>query len=318
MLELLLRPVRVRHHPMLMALLAFLSVSIAIILSWKIFPESSSLILVTFTIIPAIPIMVKLIEHEEYRLERSKNLFRKHQIINIYGWYFLGLILAFMLWYLLLPAPVSDRMFAEQRRAIYDFRGPSGFSTYSYDPILDMKCDADIVTYFGGGKCEVVDFDKDYIEEYLFYEDGDPAFIVELGAFQRDMRNYRPQQYEPFLIRHIFSNNIRILLFALLTSFIFGAGALFVITWNASIVGVFFGHMIFEVSWLELANFFLHGIPEFLSFFLAAIAGGVLSVGLIRHHYRDPEFRTILKDCLILFAISVGVLLAAAVLEVYF
>jgi hypothetical protein len=316
MLEMILKPIKIQHHPILMGLVAFISVSIAIILSWKIFPESSSILLITFTIIPAIPLMVKLIENEEYSLTHSKNIFRKHKIINIYGWYFGGLVLAFMIWYLILPPAISDNVFSEQMSAIYDFRGPSGFAVYR-DTILDMKCDAELVERYGGKHCEVVDFDKDYIEEYLFYENEKPSFLVELGPLQSQGDNYKPIEYKKFLLKHIFSNNIRILLFALLTSFIFGAGALFVITWNASIVGVFMGHMVYNLSALELAGFFIHGVPEFLSFFLAAIAGGVLSVAIIKHKPSDKDFKIILKDFIILCTISIVILLIAAALEVY-
>jgi hypothetical protein len=323
MLELLLQPVRIRHHPYLMAVVAFFSVCIATIVSWKIFPESTSLLLITFTIIPIIPIMVKLIEKEEYVLERTRKIVLHHKIIIVFVWYFIGVVLGVLFWMLFLPSPLAHAMFSEQIDAIYDFRGPSGFSTYEaavteQEGIYNQECDPQIVEEYGMRYCEVVDFDKDYVEEYLFYEAGERSFIVEPGKLQHNRGSYEPVGYNAYLLRHIFGNNLIILLFVLLTSFIFGAGAIFVLTWNASIVGVFIGKMIREgMAFPEIAGFFIHGVPEFISFFIAAIAGGILGVVMVRHKPKDKEFLRIIRDAVVFFGLSVVILAIAALLEVF-
>ena len=42
----------------------------------------------------------------------------------------------------------------------------------------------------------------------------------------------------------IFLNNIRVLTFCLLFSFFYGVGAIFILTWNASVIGVAIGNFI--------------------------------------------------------------------------
>ena len=44
----------------------------------------------------------------------------------------------------------------------------------------------------------------------------------------------------------IFLNNIRVLFLCIIFAFIYGAGAIFILTWNASIVGVAIGNLIRE------------------------------------------------------------------------
>ncbi|MFW5746006.1 MAG: stage II sporulation protein M [Nanoarchaeota archaeon] len=325
MFEMLLKPKTLLRRPYLMGLFALFAVSVAVILSLKIFPESSSFLVVVFTIIPVIPVMVKLIEHEEYILEHSRHLLRAHPIITIYAWYFLGVVVAFAAWFLLLPAATGQTVFSEQTGAIYDFRGPSGFALLEHgdpvNPVSTIECDPVIVermSRHGVDRCEAVDFNKDHIEEFLFYKDGQREFILELKEYQQDRENYRPIPYRAFLLRHILFNNLQIFLFVMLTSFIFGAGALFVITWNASIVGVFMADMFTQgMSKLSLAGFLVHGVPEFVSFFVAALAGGILSVVFLRHKPSDPQFKRIVLDFGILCAFSVLLLFIAAFLEVY-
>ena len=57
----------------------------------------------------------------------------------------------------------------------------------------------------------------------------------------------------------------------------------------------------------------IHGIPEIAAYFLAGIAGGILSIG-IRKNNNDGR---IIKDSLALFGLSVALLIAAAFLEVW-
>ncbi len=58
--ELLLKPITAEKKPWTMFIFAFLVSSLAIMLSINIFTDSASVILVTFTIIPIIPIVVKI------------------------------------------------------------------------------------------------------------------------------------------------------------------------------------------------------------------------------------------------------------------
>ena len=65
----------------------------------------------------------------------------------------------------------------------------------------------------------------------------------------------------------IVQNNVQVMLFAFVFSLIFGAGAIFIITWNASILGVAItrgSEYIHEIPFVGM-RYLPHGIPEILA-----------------------------------------------------
>ena len=116
----------------------------------------------------------------------------------------------------------------------------------------------------------------------------------------------------------ILTNNLYVMLFALLFSFMFGAGAIFILTWNASVIASAVG-MLAKTSGVHTAflRYLVHGIPEVIAYFTAALAGGIISVAVIRHDYKSKEFYGILEDSLDLILIAFFVLIIAAILEVF-
>jgi uncharacterized membrane protein SpoIIM required for sporulation len=114
----------------------------------------------------------------------------------------------------------------------------------------------------------------------------------------------------------IFLNNFKVASVAFILSFFFGTGALFVIAWNASIVAAFFGelgrglvsagmHKFFAALYafiLGSLSIMVHGIPEIVAYFVAGIAGGVLSTGVYRGRYT----REIFEDALTLYLVSIA------------
>ncbi len=120
----------------------------------------------------------------------------------------------------------------------------------------------------------------------------------------------------------IFMNNFRVLLLSFLLSFLFGTGALFIISWNASVVGVFLGklgrealdfgiHKVIASIILGAGSIVLHGVPEVLAYFVAGISGGILSIGIFKKKYT----REILEDSLFFFLIAVFLIIVAAFIE---
>jgi uncharacterized membrane protein SpoIIM required for sporulation len=61
-----------------------------------------------------------------------------------------------------------------------------------------------------------------------------------------------------------------------------------------------------------------HLITEAGSYFLGAVAGGIISKATIREKFMSPKFKMIIKDGFSMFTIAMVVLIIAAVLEVYF
>jgi uncharacterized membrane protein SpoIIM required for sporulation len=119
---------------------------------------------------------------------------------------------------------------------------------------------------------------------------------------------------------HIFANNMYVLLFCLVFSLIFGAGVIFILAWNASVIAAAIG--IFTKSDLAalpygLMRYMIHGLMEIGSYFVVALAGGMISVAVIKHETGTEKFWEVLQDSLNLIIIAVVVLFLAAIVEVF-
>ena len=121
-------------------------------------------------------------------------------------------------------------------------------------------------------------------------------------------------------IINIFANNIYVLIFTLVFSLILGAGAIFILAWNASVISAAIG--IFSKSNLSclplgFARYMVHGIPEIGAYFAAALAGGIISTAVIKHDVHSEKFWIILQDSLNLIILAVIILFIAALIEVF-
>jgi uncharacterized membrane protein SpoIIM required for sporulation len=122
----------------------------------------------------------------------------------------------------------------------------------------------------------------------------------------------------------------------MLFAFIFGSGAIFILIWNASVIGTAIGNFMrteiasianlfgfdkiahyFQIISLGLLRYSIHGIPEILAYFIGGLAGGIISIAIIRHDFGTKKFETILLDSADLILLSVGVLFIASILEVF-
>jgi hypothetical protein len=114
----------------------------------------------------------------------------------------------------------------------------------------------------------------------------------------------------------VFGNNMQVLGFAFLFSLLFGAGAVFIVVWNASILGSFIGKLsetFFHIPGVSL-NFLPHGIPEIGGYLLAGLAGGLISAAVIRGH-RQEILMGIIMDAVKLLALSVLFIFLGALIE---
>jgi len=68
---------------------------------------------------------------------------------------------------------------------------------------------------------------------------------------------------------------------------------------------------------LGLLRYLTHGWLEILAYFIAALAGGIISVAIARHSFASASFRRVVSDSVDLIALSVGTLFMAAVVEVF-
>ena len=118
----------------------------------------------------------------------------------------------------------------------------------------------------------------------------------------------------------ILINNTYVMIFTLLFSLIFGAGAIFVLAWNATVIaeaiGIFTKYQISEMP-IGIARYMIHGFPEIAAYFIAALAGGMFGVGFIRNGIKNEKFFKIIEHTIILLFISIIILVVASALEVY-
>lgn len=123
-------------------------------------------------------------------------------------------------------------------------------------------------------------------------------------------------QYQQFLL--IFSNNMQVMLISFLFSFIFGAGAVFIIVWNASVLGVFIGETSRHILEILPASivFIPHGLPEIGGYVVAGLAGGILSAAIIRGS-SSYVLRTIALDSLKLLLLASFLIVLGAGIEAY-
>jgi uncharacterized membrane protein SpoIIM required for sporulation len=114
----------------------------------------------------------------------------------------------------------------------------------------------------------------------------------------------------------VFFNNVQVMGFAFVFSILFGAGAVFIVVWNASILGVYIGRLsetVAHIPWVSL-NFLPHGIPEIGAYLIAGLAGGLISAGIIRGHKKDILSGVIL-DSLKLVALAFLFVFLGALIE---
>ncbi len=134
----------------------------------------------------------------------------------------------------------------------------------------------------------------------------------------------------------IFMNNIKVLSFCILFSFLYGAGAIFILTWNASVIGTAIGSFArdllvntstslgfnsianyFSALSLGLLRYLLHGIPEIFAYFVGGLAGGIISYAIINHNFQTKKFEKVLLDSSELIIASILLLVFAGLVEVY-
>src|SRR3989344_5774947 len=184
---------------------------------------------------------------------------------------------------------------------------------------------------------------------YLFLEQTDPAkaaafFDPQLDELKRiqELRNQLSGDFvaggaQPItanavnggsVMAFIFFQNMRVLALVILGSLIYGAGSVFIIIWNASIIGVFLGNVARKFVFHEAPQFSLipglsygvlglipHGTFEALAYLTGALAGGILSSALTRKIWGTQEFKPIFIDVMKLVAVSVAFIFVGAMIE---
>lgn len=278
MLESMFNPRRLEKGPWKMFFIGILYASLSLLLvKWffakdLVLAEYSGIIVVTFCVMFILPFMYFIIKEEEAEDEGVFGFLRVWKIhkdaIYAFMWLFLGFIVAFSFWYIILG---DITLFNAQVETYCRINNPGDI----------IGC----------------------VQEYDF------AQTASTGAAIKGVR---------FL--SIIENNVYVMIFTLLLSLIFGAGAIFVLAWNASViaaaVGIFTQNKVSEIP-LGILRYMIHGFPEIAAYFITALAGGIFGVGVIRNGIRGKRFLHVVENVVILLFIALLILLIAAAIEVY-
>jgi len=278
MLEMLFSPRKAERHTWEMLFIGFLYASLSILLvNWifssdPVLSKYSGILIVTFSVMFSLPFVYYCIKNEEERDIQEQGIFRilkehRRALMSLL-WLFIGFVIAFSLWHIVLG---DARMLNAQIETYCVINRPGSFN--------------DCVKDYGLGK------------------------ITTTGSVTSNN-----------MLLTIFSNNVYVLIFTLVFSLIFGAGAIFILAWNASVIAAAVG--IFAKTNLArlpcgLFRYLIHGIPEIAAYFIAAMAGGIVSVAIIRHDTKSEKFWGILQDSLNLIIVAVIILLLSALIEVF-
>jgi uncharacterized membrane protein SpoIIM required for sporulation len=164
---------------------------------------------------------------------------------------------------------------------------------------------------------------------FIFYADAKPAFSLQTRTLHDLSGSPAGEATADADFSRFFVNNTQVMVLMFVLSLAFGAGAVFILAWNASVIAVYAGLIIksfvetglsTQVAYLygipiALGSIALHGIPEIGAYFLAGLAGGILSVGIIREKTGSKEFRKVVKDSIFIFLIAEVLVVIAAYIE---
>ena len=276
MLESMFNPARLEKGSWKMFFIGILYASLSLFLvKWffakdAILSQYSGMIVVTFCVMFTIPFMYFIIREEEAEDEEVFGLLSVWKIhkdaIYSFLWLFLGFIVAFAFWYIIIQ---DSNLFNAQLETYCRINSPGSIE----------NC--------------VAQYD----------------FSKSTGAVTKETRFFS-----------IIENNVYVMIFTLIFSLIFGAGVIFILAWNASVISaaisIFSGNKITDIP-LGLARYMIHGFPEIAAYFITALAGGIFGVGVIRNGFSDKKFLHVVENTVILLFIALIVLVLAALIEVY-
>lgn len=126
----------------------------------------------------------------------------------------------------------------------------------------------------------------------------------------------------------LLSNNFLVLVAVFIMALLTGDGAIFLITWNASVWGALFGFLAKTAGLFAGQNpFFLlgkimiivfpHMILEALSYFLAAISGSVISKDVILEQFASERFMEVFSFNMYLLIFALCFLLLGGIVETF-
>ncbi len=251
-------------------LLGIIYAIVGVLIASVLFPKDPALVGVALTSMLLLPEMYKIFSFEERKqsLEEKTtflSLWKDDiELVRIYTFIFLGVILVYSVGTILLPSIQTNELFREQ---------------------LEIR--------FGEGFA------------------GNAIAGIDNGLFI-----------------DLLSNNLMVLIACFIMALLTGDGAVFLIIWNGSVWGTIFGITAKNAATFSGANVvylfgivmlivFPHMIIEGISYFLAAIAGSVISKDVILEKFASDRFFRVFGLNLYLIVIALLFLILGAVVEAF-
>lgn len=244
---------------------------VGVLIASVLFPGDPALVAIAFTSLLLLPELYKIFSIEERREAVETHVtFRAlwrddMDIIRIYIFLFLGILLVYSIGTILLPSFQTNVLFREQ---------------------LEIR--------FGQGFA------------------GNAIF----GTFS------------PGLFLSLLSNNFLVLIACFVLALLTGDGAIFLITWNASVWGTIFGITAKNAALFSGQNpfwmfaiimlvVFPHMIIEAISYFLAAVSGSIISKDVVLEEFASERFMEVFGFNLYLLLFGLLALLLGAAVETW-
>lgn len=290
-LEMLENPALLRKSSLAMLAVSFIICSVSIFVSYSFSPDSSGMLSLAFITIAVMPLMHNLFSTEEAREvdnpgSSTSFLLRHSSLFKFHALFFIGLVISYSFWFVALPAEAS--------------KGCNGGF-----PSLECRVPVKKILF------------KEQLKQFSAVT-GQVTGGNGKGVAWNECKNHATRSFESCAV-FIFDNNSVVMGLAVLFSFIYGVGAIMLIGWQASVVGVFIGREVLErgaLFGIALGIGYLpHGSFEIPAYFLAAIAGGMISTAISRGKYRTHEFEIIAKDVIVVMLIAYIALLIGAFIE---
>ncbi|RME53354.1 stage II sporulation protein M [Candidatus Woesearchaeota archaeon] len=266
---------------------------VGIFLAKLLFPEDPALVSVAFISLLILPELYKLFSTEE-RKEKAerritlKNLYKDNKdLLRLYLVLFFSIFFTYAVLTMFLSDFESNRLFSKQ---------------------LSVRTSTGNAADRGGL--------SGLVSRGIYCED---------ASLRRLPANSFPSM--TCLYSKIFFNNLSVLAACFFLALITGDGAVFLITWNASVWGTIFGWLAKNLSrYFETAHplgFFFtilaivlpHMTLEALAYIMAAISGGTISKDVVLERLDSKRFNKVFAYNMLLLLVALLILLIAAGLE---
>ncbi len=284
-LETLYSVLRSEKHPLTLVLMAFIVTTLAMFLAYNSFPEAASVSTLLFITVGFMPIIHRLFITEEEKEVSEKDvpfafIATHFAVVRAYGWIFVGFVVAFSTWSVALPDNQDACTGLWCGIPPKDAMFDEQKKVYSS---ITGKVAADSGRVIGEGEC--------FGNGKVF----DRCFML------------------------IFKNNFGVMARAIIFSFLWGAGAIELLGWNASVIGFFIGSEVtansFEAGLARAVSYLPHGVPEIMAYFIAAIAGGIIHAAISKSTFQKHELRIVFIDVVLLCILATLVLFIGALIE---